>query len=266
MFLSQSYLGSIFCRSLASSLCSSLRRDGWTCERRTTSVMSQRKNNLCILRCYWKCDFCMKTQLSQWEEIISDVGEMDGVGLLATASGRTPTKLVANSGCLLCGCEDSNSWKRTSLHRKVTELKERICNVLDIPLSDIESNRFICNDHCYRDVKQLAKLGQDAKALYLSLKEKFGYSNRIKRGVPSDASISPCSAAPLKTLGPATKPDSRVSKSLNFGRKEELLLLPCPVVIPPAPQAPMVLSVIQKPLVENVISMVNAREIFEKFR
>ncbi|KAJ7380738.1 hypothetical protein OS493_007111 [Desmophyllum pertusum] len=46
----------------------------------------------------------------------------------------------------------------------------------------------------------------------------------------------------------------RVSKSLNFGRKEEPLLLPRPADMPAAPQVPVVLQFVQKPLVENVIS------------
>ena len=182
---------------------------------------------------------------------------MDDVGVLANASGSTPTKFVTNSGCVFCGCEQSDSRKRMSLNGKVTDLRQRICDILDIPLSSVEGNRFICSDRCYRDVKRLEKLRQDAIGLSLSLKEKFGSTkttNRIKRGVPSDASISPCAAVPSKTLRPATKPDSRVSKSLNFGRKEEPLLLPRPADMPAAPQVPVVLQFVQKPLVENVIS------------
>ena len=37
------------------------------------------------------------------------VGKMDGIRVLANASGSTPTKLVTNSGCLLCGTIQSNS-------------------------------------------------------------------------------------------------------------------------------------------------------------
>ena len=174
--------------------------------------------------------------------------------MFANASDSTPTKLVSNSGCLLCGTVQSDSRRRTSLSGKVTDLRQRICESLDITLAGIQLNGYICSDRCFRDVKRLEKLREEAKVLHLSLKEKFNSSNRIKRGVPSDATISPSATAPSKTPRPATKPDSRVSKSLNFGSKENPLLLPRPSDIQPAPQVPVVLALVQKPLVENVIS------------
>lgn len=130
--------------------------------------------------------------------------------MFANASDSTQTKLVSNSGCLLCGTVQSDSRRRTSLSGKVTDLRQRICESLDITLAGIQLNGYICSDRCFRDVKRLEKLREEAKVLHLSLKEKFNSSNRIKPGVPSDATISPSAAAPSKTPRPATKPDSRV--------------------------------------------------------
>ena len=179
---------------------------------------------------------------------------MDGVGVLANASGNTPTKLVTNSGCLICGSIQNDTRRRTSLNGKVADLRQRICDILDTTLADIQLNGYICSDRCFRDVKRLEKLREDAKVLQISLKEKFHSSNRIKRGVPSDAAISPNAAAPSKTPRPATKPDSRASKSLNFGSNENPLLLPRPLDIQPALEVPVAVAFVQKPLVENVIS------------
>ena len=184
----------------------------------------------------------------------SNVGKMDGIGVLANASGSTPTKLVTNSGCLICGSIQNDSRRRTSLTGKVADLRQRICDSLDIMLADIRLNGYICSDRSFRDVKRLEKLREDAKVLQLPLKEKFRSSNRIKRGVPSDAAISPNAAAPSKTPRPAPKPDSRVSKSLNFGSKGNPLLAPGPIDIQPALEVPVVVSFVKKPLVENVIS------------
>ena len=136
----------------------------------------------------------------------------------------------------------------------MADLQQRICDSLDTTLADIQLNGYICSDRCFRDVKRLEKLREDAKVLQISLKEKFHSSNRIKRGVPSDAAISPNAAAPSKTPRPATKPDSRASKSLNFGSNENPLLLPRPLDIQPALEVPVAVAFVQKPLVENVIS------------
>ena len=125
------------------------------------------------------------------KKFVSNVGKMDGVGVLANASGSTPTKLFTNSGCLLCGSIQNHSRRRTGLNGKVANLQQRICNSLDITLAGIQLNRYICSNHCFCDVQRLQKLREDAKVLHLSLKDKFSSSNRIKRGVPSDAAISP---------------------------------------------------------------------------
>ena len=169
--------------------------------------------------------------------------------MLANASGSTPTNLVTNSGCLICGSIQNDSHRRTSLNGKVAFLAQGICQSLDITLADIQLNGYIC-----RDVKWLEKLREDAKVLHISLKEKFRSLNRIKRGIPSDAAISPNAAAPSKTPCPPMKHDSRASKTLNFGRKGNPLLPPRPLDTQPALEVPVTVAFVQKPLVENVIS------------
>ena len=88
------------------------------------------------------------------KKFVSNVGKMDGVGVLANASGSTPTKLVTNSGCLLCGSIQNDSRRRTSLKGKVADLRQRICDSLDITLAGIQQNGYICSDRCFRDVKK----------------------------------------------------------------------------------------------------------------
>ena len=116
------------------------------------------KINLCVLGCH-KSDFRAKKQhdkavCNTEKKFVSNVGKMDGVGVLANASGSTPTKLVTNSGCLLCGSIQNDSRRRTSLKGKVADLRQRICDSLDITLDGIQQNGYICSDRCFRDVKK----------------------------------------------------------------------------------------------------------------
>ena len=62
----------------------------------------------------------------------------------------------------------------------------------------------IRNGRCYRDLKRLEKIREDAKTLQHLLKEKFTTNNRPKRCVPTDSRISPSVAAPSKSLRHAT--------------------------------------------------------------
>lgn len=89
--------------------------------------------------------------------------------MFANASDSTPTKLVSNSGCLLCGTVQSDSRRKPSLSGKVTDLRQRICESLDITLAGIQLNGYICSDRCFRDVKRLEKLREEAKVLHLSI-------------------------------------------------------------------------------------------------
>lgn len=89
---------------------------------------------------------------------------MDGLNALTS----TPTKISSIAGCVLCGSEEKDSRNKTKLNGKVSDLQERICSILDIPLSSISVDGYICNDRCYRQVKRLEKLQEDAKTLHRS--------------------------------------------------------------------------------------------------
>ena len=160
------------------------------------------------------------------------------------ASGETPTKIntSSSSGCFFCGSEQSDSRKKTRFSGKVSDLRARICDILGIPLSSVDLENFICNDRCYRDVKRYEKLREETKTLHLSLKEKFASRTRQKRGLPSDASISPGIAAPPKLLRHATGQErSKAAKSLTFGRERLILPQPCPVDVIPTSVMPVTL-------------------------
>ena len=107
----------------------------------------------------------------------------------------------SNIGCVFCGSELTDSWKRTKLNGKVSDLPDRISSVLNVPLSNINVGGYICNERSYRDLKRLEKILEDAKFLQpQSLKEKFTTNNRTKRCVPSDSRISPSVSGPSKSL------------------------------------------------------------------
>ena len=149
---------------------------------------------------------------------------MDGV----QAIDFTPTKFSAtNTGCVLCGCEENDSRRRTKLNGKVSDLRDRICSMLDIPLSSIKVESYICSDRCFRSLKRFEKLQEDTKTLHRSLKENFARNNRVKRGVPSDLAISPSVAAPTKSL-PHGEDQKRVksAKSLSYGEIQYLNQIP----------------------------------------
>ena len=78
---------------------------------------------------------------------------MDGKG----KSDDTPKKFNSNSGCFFCGSELTDSRKRTKLKGKVSDLPGRISSVLNVPLSSINVDSYICNERCYRDLKRLEK-------------------------------------------------------------------------------------------------------------
>ena len=107
----------------------------------------------------------------------------------------------SNIGCVFCGSELTDSWKRTKLNGKVSDLPDRISSVLNVPLSNINVDGYICNERSYRDLKRLGKILEDAKFLQpQSLKEKFTTNNRTKRCVPSDSRISPSVSGTSKSL------------------------------------------------------------------
>ena len=57
---------------------------------------------------------------------------------------------ILNIGCVFCGSELTDSWKRTKLNGKVSDLPDRISSVLNVPLSNINVDGYICNEHSYR--------------------------------------------------------------------------------------------------------------------
>lgn len=66
------------------------------------------------------------------------------------SSGETPVKssTSSSSGCFVCGTQQTDSRKRTSLKGKVQDLAERVAIVLDINVSAVDVKRYLCNDRC----------------------------------------------------------------------------------------------------------------------
>ena len=92
---------------------------------------------------------------------------------------------------VFCGSELTDSWKRTKLNGKGSDLPDRISSELNVSLSNINVDGYICNERSYRDLKRLEKILEDAKSLQQqSLKEKFTTNNRTKHCVPSDSNVS----------------------------------------------------------------------------
>ena len=141
-------------------------------------------------------------------------------------SGETPTKSLASSssGCLFCGAVQNDSRKRTSLKGKVKDIAERVAIVLDVDVATVDVDRYLCNDSCYKRIKRIEKLQEEAKLLKNELKRSYASTNRFKRGVPSDSSLSPSAIAPAKSARPNQPTNSRqkVAKSLNFRRGSQI--------------------------------------------
>ena len=137
------------------------------------------------------------------------------------SSGETPVKSSASSssGCLFCGTQQNDSRKRTSLKGKVQDLAERVAIVLDINTSAVDVERYLCNDRCYKKIKRLEKLQEEEKLLKAELKKNFASTNRFKRGVPSDSSLSRSTIAPTKSArhNHDQRTNKMIVKSLNFG-------------------------------------------------
>ena len=144
---------------------------------------------------------------------------------ILNSSGETPVKSSASSssGCLFCGTQQTDSRKRTSLKGKVQDLAERVAIVLDINTSAVDVERYLCNDRCYKKIKRLEKLQEEEKLLKAELKKNFASTNRFKRGVPSDSSLSPSTIAPTKSArhNHDQRTNKMIVKSLNFGSEEE---------------------------------------------
>ena len=101
---------------------------------------------------------------------------------------------------VFCGSELTDSPKRTKLNGKVCDLPDRISSVLNVPLSNINVDGYICNERSYRDLKRLGKILEDAKFLQQESSNNRTTNNRTKRCVPSDSRISPIVSASSKSL------------------------------------------------------------------
>ena len=162
----------------------------------------------------------------------------------------TPTKFSAkNTGCVLYGYEEKESRRRTKLNGKVSDLRNRICGVLDISLSSIKMDSYICSNRCFRSLKRFEKLQEETKTLHHTLKENFVRNNRLKRGVPSDSAISPSVAAPTKSLCHGEDQRSiKSAKSLSYGEilpkpnPKEVIHVPLTMVLPTLPSLDFVVA------------------------
>ena len=89
---------------------------------------------------------------------------------------------------------------------------------------------------CYKSIKRVEKIQEEAKQLKNELKRNFASTNRFKRGIPSDTSLSPNTLAPTKSArqDQMTNTRQRVAKSLNFrgGSQEERETSPLPNIVP----------------------------------
>ena len=88
-----------------------------------------------------------------------------------------------------------NSRKRHLLGSKnVCELQEQLLGVLPVTKELLieNSNRYICDISCVKDVRKYYKLKANVDTLKSSLIQRFeqGVQQRVKRGLPSD--VEPC--------------------------------------------------------------------------
>jgi len=87
---------------------------------------------------------------------------------------------------------------------------------LDIPLSSVNVESYICSDRCFRSLKRFEKFQEGAKPLDRTLKENFVRNNTVKRGVPS--AIFPSVAAPTKSFRHGENQRRfKSAKSLSYG-------------------------------------------------
>ena len=126
------------------------------------------------------------------------------------SSGETPVKSSASSssGCLFCGTQQTDWRTRTRLKgRKVKCCRRRA----------VFAQRSLI--YCYKKIKRLEKLQEEEKLLKTELKKNFTSTNRFKRGVPSDSSLSKSTIAPTKSAchNHDQRTNKMIAKSLNFG-------------------------------------------------
>jgi hypothetical protein len=163
-------------------------------------------------------------------------------------SDSTPIK---KPGCVVCGCEQTDSRKRTKLNGKVTDLQHRICKILNVPLTSVDVDGYICNERCYRDIKRVEKLQDDLKNLQGVLKEKFSKTFIAKRGVPTDSAVSPSVVPPSKFPRSTAQTTRTAVKSLSFEDTQFQQPISIAMARPPT-------SVQAPPTVQNELAVVEA--------
>ena len=99
------------------------------------------------------------------------------------------------------GSELSDSRKRTKLSRKVSDLPDRISSVLNVLLSNINVDGYICNERSYRELRRLENILEDAKFLQPQSLKKSSQET-IERNVVflQNSRISPSVSALSKSL------------------------------------------------------------------
>ena len=180
------------------------------------------------------------------------------------SSGETPKKISISSGCLICGTEQSDSRKKTSLKGKVSDLAGRVAAVLDIDPNTVDVERYLCNDRCYKRIKRLEKSQEEARLSKDELKANFASTNRVKRGVQSDSFLSPSTVAPTKSARRIDQSTSGPKKTLKFTTSEDVRgKSPLPDIMPlvglpiPLPQLPQVIPAAFVPVAANILSQGN---------
>ena len=173
------------------------------------------------------------------------------------SSGETPRKISISSGCLICGTEQSDSRKKTSLKGKVRDLAA----ILDIEPNTVDVERYLCND---RQRKRLEKSQEEARLSKDELKANFASTNRVKRGVPSDSFLSPSTVAPTKSARRIDQSTSGPKKTLKFTTTEDVRgKSPLPDIMPlvglpiPPPRLPQAIPAAFVPVAANILSQGN---------
>ena len=135
---------------------------------------------------------------------------------MTEATPRKSAKVFRKGDCFLCSREELNSRKRRSLER--SELQQKISELLHLLPEEFtsNSNRYICETPCYRDLDKFFKLKANCETLKSSILQRFeGTEQRIKRCLPSD--VQPHQSPELKKSRTGLS-RVRIGRSLTFHR------------------------------------------------
>ena len=140
--------------------CASLpEKNGWTSEQLAVSVTQFKNLNLCALRCH------RKWNRSPFRAKIHPPSTRTAVRSVCLFA-KISIKWMAYKPLMLCSFEENDSRRRTKLNGKVSDLRNRICGILDIPLSSLNVESSICSNSCFRSLKRFEKFQEDAKTLH----------------------------------------------------------------------------------------------------